>query len=395
MPITITTASHTARKWKQPKASTAEELFQHSCPKDYQCSRGLIQQSFSNDIFHANHITASHHGFVWAVFHAYSYHHHLTIRPEDVWFSILTQLNFFINAHAEEMRSSFVAHEGQKELQVRGIGSIATVDFGALASRMTEEIEKNVVDEELRSWVMPNFTTTTESDKVVAAILMMGSLQKYFAYKIFLMCGIPSVTLLGEREDWIVLVKKLEKLHQLGDEPARFAQLLRPILNNFVKCFDSPEIGLDFWSRCAHKESMGSGPSYLSGWLSVFCFWNEDGQRTHRETINHKSSPEFEKQSTEFGLDQTLSRRIDIDDIPSGFASVPVTVNDNGVEYSTMMVAGLIGIQATLSVSLSDGTKDQNDGSSHPPGEEAVIDSIQPVSGWFMYEKGEGMEQKE
>lgn len=62
-------------------------------------------------------ITPDENGFVRAVFYAYSYHHHLTLRPDDVWFAILTQFNFFVNAHAEELRS-FVTHEDQKDLEV-------------------------------------------------------------------------------------------------------------------------------------------------------------------------------------------------------------------------------------------------------------------------------------
>jgi hypothetical protein len=51
---------------------------------------------------------------------------------------------------------------------------------------------------------------------------MMGALEKYFSYTMMLLCGFPSATLLGEREDWVTLSKKLEKLQQIGDEPARF-----------------------------------------------------------------------------------------------------------------------------------------------------------------------------
>jgi len=270
---------------------------------------------------------------------------------------------------------------------------------------MTRLIEKNVVDEELRTWIMPDFTTTTKSDNVVAAVLMMGSLQKYFTYKMTLRCGIPSVTLLGERKDWISMVRKIEKLHQLGYEPARFAQLLRPVLNYFVASFDSPDSPdvLDFWSRCAHEESMGSGPDYLSGWVSVFCFWDEDGKLLHKEPIHPSSSSEFEARNTGSGLDDALSRRIKTDDVPSGFASVPVKVDDNGVIHETMMLAGLIGIQATSSGATLDGPRYHNargkfrrgaNGqlrpvfyTTPPPTEKAGLDSIQPLSGWWMYEK--------
>ena len=69
---------------------------------------------------------------------AYNLHHHLRIRPEDVWLSILTQLSFYINAHAEELRGKFVAHEGKKELEVGfDTGSHYTIDYGVFAKKMT------------------------------------------------------------------------------------------------------------------------------------------------------------------------------------------------------------------------------------------------------------------
>ncbi|KAJ5273180.1 hypothetical protein N7478_008305 [Penicillium angulare] len=131
---------------------------------------------------------------------------------------------------------------------------------------MTEQIEASVIDKDLRTWIIPDFTTTTKSDTVTAAVLMMGAMQKFFSYKVMLN-GIPSVTLLGEREDWVKLVNKLDKLHQLGDEPARFGQLLRPILNHFVACFDSPQSpeSTAFWSKCAARDAYGSGSDELSG----------------------------------------------------------------------------------------------------------------------------------
>lgn len=149
-----------------------EKLFQRSCLQDAQLSKGILQT------FKERNITSSDHGFVRAVYLAYSHHHHLKLRPEDVWFSILTQLSFFINGHAEELRSLFVSHESKKELNIGEVGNIHSVDFGELAIRMTSLIEENVNDPELRAWIMPDFSTT-ESDRVVAAIPMMGSLQEY------------------------------------------------------------------------------------------------------------------------------------------------------------------------------------------------------------------------
>ena len=62
----------------------------------------------------------------------------------------------------------------KKELEVADSGTMESADFGALAVHMTRMIEKNVVDRELRTWIMPAFSTTTDSDHVVAVIQLMG-----------------------------------------------------------------------------------------------------------------------------------------------------------------------------------------------------------------------------
>ena len=62
-------------------------------------------------------------------------------------------------------------------------------------------LEENVVDTGLREWIILDFSTTTRDDRVVAGVLMMGTLQKYFSYMFSIVCGIPSVTLLGTEED--------------------------------------------------------------------------------------------------------------------------------------------------------------------------------------------------
>ncbi|CAG8026912.1 unnamed protein product [Penicillium nalgiovense] len=372
MPVTLTTAKHPPRGWELQKVADIEDLFKQSCPKGHEDSKSLIGNSFAKGFFNTSHVSASENGFVWAVFHAYSHHHNLVLRPEDVWFTILSQFSFFVVAHSEELRHLFVSHKDKKHLDVASNKTMGTVDFGEMALEMTKLMEKHVVDPDLRSWIMPAFSTTTASDEAVAAILMMGSMQKYFKYQFALLCGIPSVTLFGEREDWALMVTKLARLAQLGDEPARFAQLLRPVLNNFVASFDNPKASdvLSFWSKCADRRGGGSGPTYLTGWISVFCFWSHDGKLLYPEQILPTSSQGFQEWETEFGLDQALSRRIDTAEVPLGYVSVPVTVNDLGHEFDAVMVAGMIGIQAT----------------SIPTGE-AGLDSIQPVSGWFMYEK--------
>jgi hypothetical protein len=132
--------------------------------------------------------------------------------PEDIWFSILTQLSFYINAYTGDLRSFFVSHRDRKKLKILTVGDRHTVDFGQIAQYMTSLMETHLNDPELLPWIMPDFTTTTKDDEVVASILMMGAMQKYFSYGVRLSCGLPSVTLLGEHEDWEKILARLEKI---------------------------------------------------------------------------------------------------------------------------------------------------------------------------------------
>ncbi|KAL8756547.1 MAG: hypothetical protein Q9184_004461 [Pyrenodesmia sp. 2 TL-2023] len=344
-------------------------------------------------------------GFVRACHLAYSKHHHLTLRPEDIWFAILSQLSFHINAHAEELRSFFVAHEGREELEVFGIGTIKTVDFGPLAVRMTKEMDKHIVDPDMRQWILPDFSTTTHTDTVTAAVLMMGAMQEYFSYKMTLCCGIPSVTLLGEKDDWIKIQHRLEKLPQLGPEPEQFAKLLNPVLEYCIRSFDAPDDPAvrSFWTRIAHQNG-GSGRHYLSGWITAFCFWDGSGKclfNAPAGAVNTKDRSKSYATSPGCNIDGILYHRVDTNDIPNGYVSVPVTVDDHGRIYKTRMMAGSVGIQLRRSGLPVDMSRPHMYGPSYAWGSNGDttrggggpgvgypvdLDTLQPVSGWWMYE---------
>jgi len=118
----------------------------------------------------------------------------------------------------------------------------------------------------MKHWIMPAFTTTTKVDQTVAAIMMMSTFQKYFSYGCGLKCGLPSVTLLGDRYDWEMLAAKATQLPTFGGEAKMWYELLKPVLARFVASFDAPDgpETIDFWQKIAHHSGGGSGPTYIS-----------------------------------------------------------------------------------------------------------------------------------
>ncbi|KAL8694063.1 MAG: hypothetical protein Q9218_001241 [Villophora microphyllina] len=330
-----------------------------ACYKESNECKELLQSSFDPKEHSA--LEASPNGFVHGAIKAYNQHHALLIRPEDVWFAILSQFSLFVNAHAEELRGQFVAHEGKEELELKYGASRYTMDFAVFAKQMGELIEKNVVDPELRRWMMPAFTTTTMTDKVIASVLLMGTTQKYFDFRCTLLCGLPSVTLLGDKADWELILTRLGKLKGYGEEPTQFFELLHPVISRFVQSFDSPasDDTVDFWQRIAHFSYGGSGPSYWSGWITAFCFWDREGKPMYTN-----------KAMTSLKLDNATYHCIESDQVPPGYSSVPVLVDDNGYEFNATMIAGSVGMKYTST-----------------SGANSDLDTIQPESGWFMFEK--------
>ncbi|KAH7250310.1 uncharacterized protein BKA55DRAFT_690542 [Fusarium redolens] len=374
MPVTIAIPNRKVSSWEQPKDENTWKILQGASSKEAQGCKQIIQSSFSIDgSLEENHVSASRNGLVWSSFDAYSNHHHLTIRPEDVWFAIVTQISAYINANSEKMRGYFVSHDGQKKLEVIEIATLHTADYGSLAQRMTLEIAKNIKDPGLREWVLPSFSTTTENDRIVGSVLLMGALQKYFSYGIRLLCGIPSVTLLGEVTDYEEILKRVDKLDEMGEEPSHFAKLLRPILRNMILSFTQPSDPAihTFWNQIADMHSM-SGSDKMTGWITAFCYWDDEG----------KVQPPSRKGSCT--LEGLLYPYVKTDDIPCGYVTVPVEVDDNGTLYDCKMLAGSIGIQALPGlegyVPAGEGEEERQD----TDGKGNM--GIKPVTGWMIYE---------
>jgi hypothetical protein len=236
----------------------------------------ILQSSFPGSF---SDLIPADNGFVHTVARAYNDHHALIIRPDDIWLAILVQFNFFVNGNAESLRSQFVAHKGKKHLKVKAVGTKYTVDFGNMAKAMTHQIKKNVVDPALRAWIIPDFSTTTNNDTIVCSIVMMATLKQYFSYEFGITCGIPRVTLDGNKADWQNILERLEKLKEYGLQCIAWYHQLFFVVSRFVEAFDDPTsaTNIDFWSRVIKYDS-GSGFTDISGWITAFCVFGADGK---------------------------------------------------------------------------------------------------------------------
>ena len=281
-------------------------------------------------------------GFVYGAISAYNNHNKLEISPDVYWLTIIAQFNYFQQRFAEEMRELYVSHEGKKTLTVSSSGSIHTFSADEMIDLFTSAIKDNIKDGEFVHWVQPNFTTTTPLDLFVSGAMLMSTMQKYFDFRFELECGIPEYTILGEKADWEKIMDKLryfDVLHEFlttkgckeyKGELRAWNSMLKEVTSHFIKAFDGDHTP-DFWNCiCAHYGG-GSGPSYTSGWISVFNCFNSDGKY-----IGSKFSDSWRR------IENSKWPIINDNDLVNAVTTVPVIIDDNGIcEYTCTLFAGI------------------------------------------------------
>ncbi|TFK85795.1 hypothetical protein K466DRAFT_551519 [Polyporus arcularius HHB13444] len=276
MPVTFDVAQKVPSAYQLKRQPLDHrDILREACEGQASQCRDMLQTSITRD--NITNLVPRSNGFVHAVLEAYGSHHHLRIRPDDVWLAILTQLSFYVNAHAEDLRSYFVAHQGKKRLVVTTSGDRYSVDYAGISRQFATLIHQNVVDSTLVEWILPDFTSTTWHDRTIGSMIMMSTLKAYFEYFVSIECGIPTVTLEGEKADWEEIHRRLYRLYELGDEPSVWADMLRPILSRFVDAFDGrPDV--QFWEHVVHRTGVSCGEPAVNGWITAFCLWSPGGK---------------------------------------------------------------------------------------------------------------------
>ncbi|OHE90609.1 hypothetical protein CORC01_14093 [Colletotrichum orchidophilum] len=311
------------------------------------------------------------HGFSNTIIRAFQQDLHLTLRPDDVWLAIVVQLSFFVNGtgRPEALRNKFVEHKGRKHIVVDARPAhIATVDIGVILTQLVQLVKSSIKDP-VATKLLLDFSTTTENDRATAAIAFLGTMQNYFSYEIRVGCGFPSVTPLGDREDWAKMLDSIQLLASLSDETVEWAACLSKVLEYMVASFDRPEDAdvKSFWMRAVH-ESGGNGSGTLVkliGWITAFSWWDASGDR--QKTFNSQSAG-----GSRLALDGVKFPVISAEHIPASVTTRPVVVLDDtrgseqgGWKIEAEFVAGIPGFQV----------------------QDASGTAVRPISGWWLIER--------
>jgi hypothetical protein len=264
-----------------------------------------------------------------AVYTAFSQHRPLVLTPDAVWITIAQGVAHHMAIHGERLRSRFVAHQGQLNLEfqcrdwVEGTPENPWPEaFASWAGQIRDHVGPQVHD-----LLVCDFGTSGAVERAASQIVMMDVFERYFHYLLYCICGIPTVTLEGTTDDWQRLADKACGL-SVFDLDWWLPHLL-PICEQFVRA-SRGDVDLAHWqSICKLRNNYGG--DIINGWVAKLfpylrAFMN--GPCTRRNPI-------FE---TGEGF-QTLIA-------PPGLSRVPFTWRNvmTGRERQMEAIGGLLGV---------------------------------------------------
>ena len=225
---------------KHNHAQKPEEIWSH-----YAAVRSVLHA----DIGKAPSISCYGNGFLGTLLQAYNSHLDVVLRADDIWITILTQLSYFVNAHAEKLQSRLVGFSGKRELIVHQNGDVFTADWPKMFAQLQVKLIDNVKDD--LKWMTEPFSTTTPIDELVFRGALLSTYQTFFDYTCHMECGIRQVTLLGTAQDYESLLARIPLLLQfdIAEKPEfrHWVAKLQEVLKEFVSTARG-ERNIDFWS---------------------------------------------------------------------------------------------------------------------------------------------------
>ena len=206
-----------------------------------------------NNITDKNNIQSPYNnGLIGTIIYAYSNHIPLVLKPDDLWFAIILNFSRYINKNEKEFRHLFVQHEDKIDLKINVetpiIEDITYNDWLNYIKEMCSMMN-NYLNEDFKSLITPNFTTTNDNDRLIASISFMNCMSSYFNYTFAYECGLSKLTLLGTLDDWIKLENKAIELKRFNIPLInKWIDLTIPVLDEFINAF-SGNPDENFWQR--------------------------------------------------------------------------------------------------------------------------------------------------
>ncbi|KAF5033903.1 DUF4419 domain-containing protein [Petrimonas sulfuriphila] len=232
--------------------------------------------------------------FFNGMYQAYAEHRPFVLSPDMIWLLISQGFARHVNANPEKLRKHFVDFSGQLTLTVSSENDLLkdSINWEDFFPQFTTQIAEHT-GKELINTLTSDFSTTTAVEKIASEITIMEAMEPYFEFVvIYIVCGIPEITLKGTTEDW---QKILDKTKKMGKYDLKWwTNELEPILKEFVNA-SKGKVDKNFWRNMFkyHSQKKYGAPKIIDGWIVKFFPYDKEGKRNDlNKLIGGGSLPE-------------------------------------------------------------------------------------------------------
>ena len=263
-----------------------------------------------------------------SILSSFNDHMPLVLSPDMIWLQILQQLAIHVGENPEKLRKKFVDFEGKKVLTVRRDGFVKGENnpWDNTFPEFAEQIRGYIGDQNYNSMIL-QFSTTTPVTQAAQEVALMDCMKSYFDYLARTMCGIPQITLEGERNDWQIVLDKANDLAKY--DFGWWTGELTILLQEFVNVWDG-KVDLDFWDSFVNDNGGSGGPYFAGHMLKLSAYYTDYKKNYHRMKDWYKGHG--------FG-------GLTTDAFTSGVSSVPFLWEYYDEIYPMTFASGFVGIE--------------------------------------------------
>jgi hypothetical protein len=302
-------------------------------------------------------IPCANNGLIQTVHICFDQHRPLVLTPDVIWMAITQGTSIHINENFDSLKDIIFTAEKPTEIHVRNDELVhGGENWANLVSSFSDSTRKYVKDDYYEFFV-PEFSTTRGYERTAYQVTMLEGFSQAFKYSGGSGCGIPYVTLQGDREDWQQIYENLRMLEGLGLED--WAESLRPVIQEFINVYDR-NVDVTFW-KDIYKNIMMYGTSHISGWIIKFFPYvketrplGDDVEIGVEDSTDIFANNPYMTKSTEIFVknsylegDQYLLCHYSSNNIPTGISKIDITWHNDYAHTTHELViqAGFFGIK--------------------------------------------------
>lgn len=203
-----------------------------------------------------------HENYIKILDRAYAMDYGIEIKPDFIWFTILSEISRIVRNDPETFRKYFTTKSKDDEkIKISAhYDSEGLFDVSEISKKLFELIPSDFTEE----MIVPKFTTLTDESSFAFKTTFLETASSYYTYNAYA-CGYNKVKVYGEVSDYELMINTLDKIENIIPEFSEYFKKCNDGINDVIKNWDDQE----FWSLIC-KSAWGYGVQVIDGWFTKF-----------------------------------------------------------------------------------------------------------------------------